>query len=128
MTAICPKCGRDCKTALALGKHETKGCEGPEAPPVVQTTMPDLPLSDRDRAHCQAAVLAMGGNPFKFTNWQETKGDFKTIAERCPRCSNEIAQFWKKDEWTWVCLECGINFTPRTKLRELIGIKDGTTK
>ena len=118
MTAICLKCGRDCRTALALGKHEAKGCDG-KMEEVILTSENHNPEDFQPIVGHDVAR-----ETFEFSNWQETKGDFKTIAERCPKCANEIAQFWKKDEWVWVCLECGLNFTPRRKLRELLAIKD----
>ena len=84
----CPKCGMECKTKLALSKHEPK-CEF---------------LYDHER----------------FTNRFDG-------GQRCPKCSQYGKSFYKLSVETWVCLECGMHFTPGVVLdglrREVMGIK-----
>ena len=42
-----------------------------------------------------------------------------TVDERCPKCSNYNKSFYVKDTETYVCLECGVHFTPSRFLSEL---------
>ena len=49
MSAICQKCGRDCRTALALSKHEAKCC------PTETQQEPDLEYIFYDRHEQKAA-------------------------------------------------------------------------
>jgi hypothetical protein len=90
MTAVCGKCGRDCRTALALSKHEPK-CEGEI-------------VGKRGPALLDAAP------EFIFYDRHSQKG------EKCPRCSEIWEDFLILDENTWVCLKCGCQFMPRERL------------
>jgi len=94
MTAICPKCGRDCRTALALGKHEAKGCEGME----------------------QVVLTPENHNPESLYSFYDPHTGKN---EKCPKC-NEIFVFHLiLDENTWVCLKCGCHFMPKERLNEI---------
>lgn len=76
----CSKCGRDCKSKMALDKH--------------QPTCGLIESHDR------------------FTNRFDS-------SQRCPKCSQYGKSFFKKDEVTLACLECGIQFVPDDVLKLL---------
>ena len=42
-----------------------------------------------------------------------------TDKDRCPNCSMYQKSFYRKDDETYVCLECGTHFTPNKVLNEL---------
>lgn len=75
----CEKCGRDCKSKMALDKHQS--------------------------------ICGLSIDHPDFVNRFNTQ-------DRCPKCSQFGKSFYIKDPHTWVCMECGIHFTPtETMLR-----------
>jgi len=96
MAAICGKCGRDCRTRLALGKHEGK-CEGL------------VPAGE---------VLPVGSLAARV-EYSNRHGDDGTA--KCPRCNEIFKTFLKLGEETWVCLTCGAHFTPKHVLARIRG-------
>jgi transcription elongation factor Elf1 len=42
-----------------------------------------------------------------------------TNKDRCPRCNAVNVSFFKKDRITWVCIECGTQFTPKSMVKLL---------
>ena len=44
-----------------------------------------------------------------------------TVNDRCPKCSMFDRSFFIKDMETYVCLDCGVHFTPKGMLEELRG-------
>lgn len=90
MTAICGKCGRDCRTKLALGKHEAK-CDG-------ITVVPEY-----------------GDDAGKWVFYDRHEGK----GHKCPKCNEIWADFVILGEMDWVCLKCGCHFVPKDKLEEM---------
>lgn len=119
MTAICSKCGRDCRTALALGKHEAKGCDGTGIPEVVLTPENHDPEDWKPIEGHDVTTSEM----IRFT--EDTLPDYefsdrhKTKIEKCPKCNEIWADFLILNENTWVCLSCGCHFMPREKLNAI---------
>lgn len=93
---VCLKCGRDCRTKLALSKHENK---------------------------CSGSSFEIEGEIYElsFSNRHETSR--LKIPEKCPVCSEFFIDFWIKDPSTWVCLGCGCHFTPKSILSEIYAEK-----
>ena len=111
MTAICSKCGRDCTTKLALGKHQMKGCEGPKV------NVPDgwdPPISED----------AEKPPKYLFYDRHTAKG------EMCPKCCEIWEDFLILNGNTWVCLKCGCHFTPKETLNQVNDwkLKDATRR
>lgn len=100
---VCEKCGMDCGSSLAFGKHGKK-CEG------------------RPKSEIIADVGAGAvGDPGQVADHPRFVNRFKAVADgdRCPKCSNMGKSFYKHDDYTWVCLECGTHFTRRAALAAL---------
>lgn len=145
MTAICPKCGRDCRTALALGKHEAKGCgepvgtvtiQGSEIPVYAGETEKVVltpenhnpedwkPIDGHDGTATEIAVMSGLNDPrlLRAWPWKDTckfSDRHQTKTEKCPKCCEIWADFLILDENTWVCLSCGCHFMPREKLNQI---------
>jgi hypothetical protein len=109
-------------TALALGKHEKKGCEGILSPLVVPIDAVHCPepkpgdfiIPNQDIQIGRSNEWPWPKDEHTFSDRHQTKG-----TEKCPKCNEIWADFLIIDGATWVCLACGCHFTPRERLNAI---------